>query len=286
MALDRLTDEDIENVVSALLDVTAENPSMAFHLRFTMAQEKALSPEKRYSRSVVQQKNKWSQKLQNALKLAGLWPGYVPLDTAPPAPDIPAPTGPFSLLADRPAEAPVPVVQQEQLPSPVAGPVAAFAQLYETIRQDLKSEIVQEMTGVVEHQVNTQLRILMTAAENLGEGAEEIISEPRLRELRETLDPAVSIPRIFVIGLLPEQALILRRKLHGIHVDLRFWKNEANTKLTQYADWADQIFVMSNFVSHTHIHAINNYRKKIKYCNGAVSDLERQIRFNMTESVS
>jgi hypothetical protein len=285
MALDRLTDQDIENLVSALLDVTAENPDMAFHLRFIMAQEKVLSPEKRYARSVVQQKNKWSQKLQNALKSAGVWPGYVPPESdTTKNQDNPAPSDPFSLIADRPAKASVPTVQ-EQLPTHIAPP-AAFAQLYEAIRTDLKSEIVQEMTSVVEHQVNTQLRILMAAAEHLGEGATQIISEPRLQELRETLEPEVSIPRIFIIGLLPEQALILRRKLRGMRIDLRFWKNEANTKLTQYADWADQIYLMTNFVSHTHIHAINNYRKKIKYCNGAVSDLERQIRFGLTDSVS
>jgi hypothetical protein len=284
MAYERLTEEDIDNLVSAMLDVTSENPDVAFHLRFTQAQERVLTPDKRYSRSVVQQKNKWSKKLQEAMKAAGVWPGYVPeSETEQVAVDMPAPSGPVSMLSDRPPPAPVPAPAEPS--QPVAHPSALIAQLYESIRHDLRSDIVQELTGQIEDQVRIQLRATLLSAEELGAGG-DIISEPTRREMRERMEVEVSIPRIFVIGLLPEQALILRRKLHDVHVDLRFWKNEANTKLTQYADWADHIFVMANFVSHTHIHAINNYRKKIKYCNGAVSDLERQVRYNLAETVS
>jgi hypothetical protein len=258
---------------------------MAFHQRFSMAQDKVLSPDKRYSRSVVQQKNKWSQKLQNALKAAGVWPGYVP-ESDDSAPSMPAPEGPMSLLTERPPPQTSVAPAPPATPPAIKQPADLLVQLYETIRADLRSDIVQELSSQIEDQVRIQLRTTLMTAEELGMGG-DIISEPaRTDMIAKLADVEISIPRAFVIGLLPEQALILRRKLHGVHVDLRFWKNEANTKLTQYADWADHIFVMTNFVSHTHIHAINNYRKKIRHCNGAVSDLERQIRFVLSETVS
>jgi hypothetical protein len=278
MAYERLTDDDIEKLVSVMLDLSSEQPDSSFFQLFSQAQEKVLPPAKRYTRNVIQQRNKWSVKLKDALKGAGVWPGYVPDETKPEEQSSTAPSGPFSLLSDRPAPM-LPVVQQ----TPRQGPVELIEQLYQTIRTDLKSDIMQEMTSQIEDQVRLQLRAALISAEELGANNDIVVTEPV--KISDRLEVPVSIPRIFIIGLLPEQTLILRRKMHGVNVDLRFWKNEANTKLTQYSDWADHIFVMANFVSHTHIHAINNYRKKIKYCNGAVTDLERQIRFILTEIV-
>lgn len=130
--------------------------------------------------------------------------------------------------------------------------------------------------------------ILSRAEQEANEPTEEEKDNTEvIHDVVERAAMPVSIRRVFVIGLLPEQIVVLRRKLAGVQIEMRFWKNEAQTKLAENAEWADEIFLMTKFVSHSDIHNVRNKgREKVRYCNGAVSELERQIRFTIPESAT
>jgi hypothetical protein len=282
MPQERLNDDDITNLVTEMLDLASSHPNAPFTRVFTMAQEKVLPPHKRYRKTVIQQRTKWSKRLQEALKGAGLWPGYQPPEDPAPSPPVatPAPTAaPVVVQAPKP---PAPVVGEEPTPSQVSA--ASLAQkLVESVYADLWKRIAPE----INRQVEVRLEAILARAEI--EGSEPEVHPEDTDKIIHVIEHKampVSCRRIFVIGLLPEQILVLRKKLAGVEVELRFWKNEAQTKLTENAEWADDIFLMTKFVSHSDIHAVRNKgREKVKYCNGAVSELERQIRFTIPESV-
>src|SRR4051794_21805414 len=76
MTIERLTDQDVQNLATEMAELVAMYPDEAFTSLFKQAQETVLPEEKRYAYNTLQQRTKWSKKLQTALRDAGAWPGY------------------------------------------------------------------------------------------------------------------------------------------------------------------------------------------------------------------
>lgn len=286
MPQDRLTNEDINKLVAKVRSLSVKLPGESFPRIFAVAQDAVLPVHKRYRKTVLQQRSKWSQKLQQAFKSAGLWPGY-----QPPKLEAPVPVRtPRKHVVASPAPTPAPVVATTPAPVPAPQhPVDPLPGLISQILERLFKELEQRVTPQIDKQIQARIESIFSRAEESDRLIGGVVGDDTQNDVVHVIEHTAmpkSLPRVFVIGLLPEQIMVLRKKLSDAKVELRFWKNEAQTKLTENAEWADEIYIMSKFVSHSDMHAVRNKgRTKIKYCNGAVSDLERQIRFTIPQEL-
>jgi len=80
------------------------------------------------------------------------------------------------------------------------------------------------------------------------------------------------LKRVLIVGLLNEQAKEIRDKYESIF-NLSFWKDTNIKSLRQKAVNADEIILMSKFISHSSQDVVKAANKSITMCNGTVSNL-------------
>lgn len=85
----------------------------------------------------------------------------------------------------------------------------------------------------------------------------------------------LDLPKITIIGLLPQQANIIRG-IYGEALDLRFIETDTPTqKIRCSAESSDQVVLMTKFMSHEIQTALR--QMDLVYCNGGVSSLKLKL---------
>ena len=129
--------------------------------------------------------------------------------------------------------------------------------IIEEVKPDLKQMIVGLLT-----ELGTD--ILKEVVSNI---KNNIKNEPFYTE--QESEPAERLYKVFIYGLLPNQANIVRTQFKDC-LDFRFLKNGTSKQLISGAKWADKIVLMTKFISHDY-DAIKKY--DIAYCDGGVTEL-------------
>lgn len=167
---------------------------------------------------------------------------------------------------NRPAEkAPEP----KQVPPPPAEnrpatlEEATPLQLIEQLLKLQRTMIRQELETIISE------KIVNAFAET---GPPELPQEPLEKGIKR-----VALRRYFIVGLLPEQAFIVAKRLEGL-CELRFWKDEDTSKLRAHAAWSDVTFIMTKFISHSTQDIIRKTGERMLQCNGGVTDLLFQLQ--------
>jgi len=264
MTSGRLTKSEISKLVASLKRVTSQNPHLSFPQQFIMAQ-RVLDPDSRYVVDMVYRRQKWAKPLRDALVQARLWPDGE-YDDEVQAVERKSP--------QKPVSKPAPVIQ------PPAPPALAPSVQQPTITKELMEQLLVRVRAEFAEKVHEEVKRQLSALLSTPDVVDQDEHHQAVIELVERTHQKVSVPRLFIVGLIPQQIVTLREKVKDLDVELRFWKDEAQSKLQDNIEWADEIYMVSKFNSHSTIHMITKrHREKLKYCNGAVSDLERQIRF-------
>lgn len=82
-------------------------------------------------------------------------------------------------------------------------------------------------------------------------------------------------PKVTIVGLLPQQANIIR-SIYGEELDLKFIDVDTSaSKMRATAETSDQVVLMTKFISHE---VQSNLRQHdLVYCNGGVSSLKLKL---------
>src|ERR1035437_7766561 len=136
----------------------------------------------------------------------------------------------------------------------------------------------QEVAKQVENAITSRIA---SAFDNASASMTQPDDDHHVRE--KNLAKRRSFPRFFLVGLLPQQAMIVSQRLSD-QCDIRFWQDDGTNKLKSSCGWADQVVIMTKFISHNTQEVIKHSGKPLLQCNGGVTDLVAQIQHCLNES--
>ena len=87
-------------------------------------------------------------------------------------------------------------------------------------------------------------------------------------------------PVILIVGLQGSQMQLVQNKLAGLGLELRFAESERFREIASMSRLADATVCMTKFISHPVYNHLRIHGKQLLHCNGGLTDLVHQIKFN------
>lgn len=104
------------------------------------------------------------------------------------------------------------------------------------------------------------------------------------REKEMINDEGEKLYRMFIVGLNADQQAQIHKEYTGLG-SFRFWKDDGTSKMKAGCRWADEVILMTDWISHVHQGMARKYAARTTLCAGHLMNLRELIDESLEESL-